>query len=306
MRWKPAIGGVDWLHAGFSERAGGVSTAYGNGALNLGWTREDAPERVAENRRRWVAEVWDDRTAGSVAAARAQGPSPELVTLSQVHSTDSLVVWRDDPTRVDTAGRTTLRGDGLMTAEPNVLLGIQTADCVPVLVVDVRLRAVAAFHAGWRGTVGRIVEHGVMQMGEVFGSRPEDLWAAVGPAIAACCYRVGEEVHERFRAEFRDAEELFARPSGPPQWQRSLAGDRGADAAPKGRPGQDAGWFLDLHESNRRQLLTAGLSASQIELLRECTACSRTAEGQRRYFSYRAEQGRTGRMMALIGLRSAI
>ena len=96
-----------------------------------------------------------------------------------------------------------------MTDEPGLLLGIQTADCIPVLVADRRRRAVAAFHAGWRGTVKRIVENGIGRMRMEFGSRPEDLLAAIGPGILACCYAVGEEVLSEFESQFSYGTDLF-------------------------------------------------------------------------------------------------
>ena len=102
-----------------------------------------------------------------------------------------------------------LEADGLMTDEPGLLLGVQTADCIPVLVADRKRRAVAAFHAGWRGTVKRIVETGVGRMRLEFGSRPEDLIAAIGPGIGPCCYAVGEEVLSEFESQFAYARELF-------------------------------------------------------------------------------------------------
>ena len=102
-----------------------------------------------------------------------------------------------------------LKGDGLMTGEPGVLLGIQTADCIPVLVADRKNRAVAAFHAGWRGTLARIVENGVGRMRLEFGSKPEHLIASIGPGIGQCCYAVGEEVRQQFESQFTYAPELF-------------------------------------------------------------------------------------------------
>jgi YfiH family protein len=95
-----------------------------------------------------------------------------------------------------------LKGDGLMTGEPGVLLGIQTADCIPVLLADRKNRAVAAFHAGWRGTLARIVENGVGRMRLEFGSKPEHLIASIGPGIGQCCYAVGEEVQQQFESQF--------------------------------------------------------------------------------------------------------
>jgi hypothetical protein len=162
-----------------------------------------------------------------------------------------------------------------MTDVPGVLLGIQTADCVPVLVVDTKRRVVAAFHAGWRGTVAGIVEAGVAHMGQQYGSRGEDLVAAVGPSIGRCCYSVGQEVREVFEARYRYAGELFSR--GKPE-------------------------HLDLWEANRRQLVEAGVSAEKIAVVGECTACAVVAEGRKKYFSHRGERGFAGRMMSAVGI----
>ena len=119
---------------------------------------------------------------------------------------------RAHPARLQTAdGRAVLRGDGMMTNVPGVFLGIQTADCVPVLVADVRRRAVAAFHAGWRGTLARIVERGIGTMRLRYGSRPQDLLAAVGPSIGPCCYAVGEEVRHEFESQFAYAPRALQR-----------------------------------------------------------------------------------------------
>jgi hypothetical protein len=162
--------------------------------------------------------------------------------------------------------------DGLMTAEAGILLGIQTADCIPVLVADPVRRAVAAFHAGWRGTVTRIVELGVAQMRAEFGSDPADLIAAIGPGIGQCCYTVGEEVLERFAANFSYSGELF---------------DQRRDDL-----------RLDLVEANRRQLMAAGLSASSIATVGGCTGCQPGL-----FYSHRLSGGHAGRMMAVIGIR---
>ena len=104
--------------------------------------------------------------------------------------------------RVSAPAKDPLAGDGLITNAPGLLLAIKTADCVPVLVVDIKRRVVAAFHAGWRGTVARIVEKGVGEMRHQFGSLPRDLRAAIGPCIRRCCYRVGHEVRAEFESQF--------------------------------------------------------------------------------------------------------
>lgn len=204
-----------------------------------------------------------------------------MVGVRQIHSGVVKVVRDGDGAlegRLETAeGKAVLEGDGLMTDVPGVLLGVGTADCVPVLVVDGEKKVVAAFHAGWRGTVARIVEHGVAKMTGEYGSRVEDLVAAVGPSIGACCYSVGEEVRERFGQEFKYGEELF-------------------------RVGGEEEMYLDLWEANLRQLMDAGLTERQITIVGECTACALEESGGLRYFSHRGEKGVAGRMLNVVGV----
>jgi YfiH family protein len=243
----------------------------GGGSLNLGWTKEDDPAAVLENRRRFVR-GFHGEDAGV------------LVGVRQVHSDVVHVVRKGDGAlegRLGTVdGKAVWEGDGLMTDVPGVLLGVGTADCVPVLVVDGKKRAVAAFHAGWRGTVARIVEHGVAMMREEYGSRVEDLVAAVGPSIGDCCYAVGEEVREKFAREFMYGQELFR-----------VGGE------------EDMGeMYLDLWEANLRQLVAAGLTEQQITMVGECTACGRDEGEALRYFSHRGENGVAGRMLNVVGV----
>lgn len=260
-----------WLRHGFSTRAEGVSVVYGGRSLNLGWTKEDDQEAVSENRRRFIGAI-----AGDASLA--------LVGARQIHSDIIQVVREEDGPlvgRLQTAeGRAVLEGDGLITEVPGVLIGVGTADCVPVLVVDARKRVVAAFHAGWRGTAGGIVEQGIARMTSEYGSRVEDLVAAVGPSIGACCYSVGLEVHDEFTDRFRYGQELF----------------RVGSEEDSGR------CYLDLWEANRRQLLDAGLGEEQIYMVAECTACSQDASGAMKYFSHRKEKGIAGRMLSVVGV----
>jgi YfiH family protein len=260
---------LDWLWHGFSTRQGGVSTAYGNetnsdsnldsyldfrGDLNLGFRPEDQIERVLENRRLFIRSLTGD-------------PETPLKTVRQVHSDRSLVTDELDPQ---------CEGDGLITATPGILVGIVTADCIPVLVVDPVRRVVAAFHAGWRGTVSRIVEQGIARMEQEFQSDPATLLGAIGPGIGQCCYTVGGEVRQRFEADFEYGDQLFSEADGL----------------------KDGEWRLNLTEANRRQLLAAGLSLGSIATVGGCTSCQPD-----RFFSHRASGGRTGRMMAAIGIR---
>lgn len=280
-----------WLRHGFSTRTGGASSIYGEGSLNLGWTKEDETANVGENRRRFLAAI--------------AGGAGKLVTLRQIHSGLIRVVERGAGAlegRLETAdGRAVLRGDGMMTNVPGVMLGVQVADCVPVLVADVRRRAVAAFHAGWRGTLKRIVERGIGTMRLRYGSRPEDLIAVVGPSIGACCYSVGEEVRHEFESQFAYAPELFTEvyDSDPVRDKYPLLF---LTARAPGHSNIGPQIHLDLWEANRRQLLDAGLKAKRIRVVGECSACARVKGGELKYFSHRGESGFAGRMMGVIGV----
>ena len=203
-----------------------------------------------------------------------------LVTVRQVHSGVVRVVGAEDGAlegRLETPeGKAVLEGDGLVTNVPGVLIAVGTADCVPVLVVDTARQAVGAFHAGWRGTVARIGEEGIAVMTREYGSRAEDLLAAVGPSIGACCYAVGSEIRDRFTSELGYGAELFREHRGQ--------------------------IYVDLGEANRRQLLDAGVAAERITVVGECTGCARDAAGERRYFSHRVDRGVAGRMLNAVGI----
>lgn len=281
----PSWSGRDWLLHGFSTRGGGVSTAYAPeqsfGELNLGLTASDTRENVLENRKRFVE---------AIAAGR---PLPFLVTLKQIHSSIVRVVGREDAS--ETAR---WKADGMMTAEPGVLLAIQTADCIPILVADVKTRAVAAFHAGWRGTLRRIVETGIGRMRLAFGSRPEDLIAAIGPGIGPCCYAVGDEVRNEFESQFHYAAELFHEVSNSDPVREKYPLLFLTARAP-GHSNLGQALHLDLMEANRRQLLDAGVPSAAISVTGECTRCLSD-----KYFSYRADHGFTGRMLSAVGVVS--
>lgn len=272
-----------WLWHGFSTRRGGLSRVYrSEGApeeLNLGFTAADDRATVARNRRLLVE------------AATGDAAIP-LMTLRQIHS--NLVVLLE---KKEANPESPCTGDGLMTDEPGLLLGVQTADCVPVLVADRKRRVAAAFHAGWRGTVKRIVESGVGRMRLEYGCRPEDLTAAIGPGIGACCYAVGEEVLSGFRSQFAYADELFREvyDSDPVRTKYPML------FLTQRAPGHSAigpELHVDLMEANRRQLLDAGLKPASIHAAGGCTSCHREM-----FFSHRAAQGHTGRMMSVIGIR---
>lgn len=285
-----------WLAAGFSTRQGGVSTVYsvaeGLGELNLGWTREDDEANVTANRAGFLKTV-----AGKSAM--------EMVTVRQFHSGMIRTVEKDHGALVTENGRAVLRGDGWMTDVPGLLLGVQTADCVPVLIADTKKRVVAAFHAGWRGTLARIVERGVGTMRLRYGSKPKNLVAAIGPAIGACCFEVGEEVRSEFESQFVYGRKLFSEVyDADPVKKKYPLLFMTARAPGHSKLGPQI--HLDLLEANRRQLLDAGLKRKAITVVGECSACMRLKDGRRRYFSHRAEHGVTGRMISAIGIKPEV
>jgi YfiH family protein len=199
----------------------------------------------------------------------------------------------------DGVARPVCKGDGLITAQPGLLLAIQTADCIPVLVADRKQHVVAAFHAGWRGTVQRIVESGVGRMRLEFGSKPGDLIAAIGPGIGACCYAIGEEVFSAFEAQFTYGRELFREVYDTDPVRTKYPMLFLTQRAP-GHSSIGPNLHLDLIEANRRQLLDAGVKPRSIQVVGGCTSCQPDL-----FFSHRASRGHAGRMMSVIGIRPA-
>ena len=286
VHWLPVPGWeLPWLWSGFSTRKAGLSRAYCaddlEGELNLGFTEPDERQNVLDNRRLLVEAVTGD-------------PAIPLITVRQFHSN---LLLRATP--ADAAREPTRRADSLITNQPGLLLAIMVADCVPVLVADRKRRVVAAFHAGWRGTVRRIVETGIGHMRLEFGSRPEDLVAAIGPAIGPCCYAVGEEVISEFDSQFAYSRELFHEVYSTDPVRNKYPMLFLTQRAP-GHSNLGPEIHLDLAEANRRQLLDAGVRAKAIQMVGGCTSCQREW-----FYSHRASQGHAGRMMAVIGILRA-
>src|SRR5437868_7868870 len=266
-----ALAKLPWLTHGFSTREGGVSKLEGKRVLNLGFTEWDTRENVRENRRKLQAAVGAEEM--------------KLTPVLQFHS-DSMVRFEKAPSEP-------ARADASMTNKAGLLLAIQTADCVPILLVDPRNRAVAAVHAGWRGTLARIVEKAIGRMQMEFNSKPEEMLAAVGPAIGGCCYEVGTEVAAAFSGQFSDAAEFFDElrtgdEPNPLQWLNMM---------PPGHQPPAKKVLLDLRKANRSQLLRAGLAEKNIFVSDLCTGCRRDL-----LFSYRKEGAESGRMMAVVGI----
>jgi len=167
---------------------------------------------------------WIDHGFGTRHAALSQDG---MATLKQIHSSLSLLA--------DRPSGCVGEGDALITNRPGVAVAVRTADCYPILLADARHRAVAAVHAGWRGTAAHIVREALEKMRNEFDTTPADVFAAIGPGIGVCCYEVGPEVAREFGVSGRT--------------------------------------HLDLAEANRRQLINAGVPEAQIEVTGGCTFC---------------------------------
>ena len=268
---------IPWVVHGFSTRVGGRSRLKGAPAFNLGFTDWDARPVVAANRRMLLE-------------ALGAGRMP-LAALRQIHS-DVVHVVSVPPGEPPA-------GDAIATRQPGLLISVQTADCVPILLADMARHAVAAIHAGWRGTLARVAAKTLGRMRLEFGTRPEDVVAALGPSIGRCCYEVGPEVAQAFAAQFARAAEWFDGPfarlaegeePNPLPWLTMM---------PPGHQPEPERVKLDLRAANRSQLMDAGVSPRRIAVSALCTACRTDL-----LFSYRREGAGTGRLMAVIGIRA--
>lgn len=271
---------ITWLVHGFSTRLGGFSRVYGGNSLNLSFTREDSRKSVEQNRTAFLQRL---------GAIDKSGKPWPLVTPRQIHS-DLIHCVSEVP-------RTQLTGDALITITPGLCIGIQSADCIPIILVDRKRRAIGVFHAGWRGTVKRIVEKGVGEMRRWFGTMPRDIEAAIGPGVHSCCYKVGAEVRDQFESQFAYAADLFreTRESDPVREKYPMLF---LSARAPGHSDLPRQLFLDLPEASRRQLISAGVPPKNIHVSPLCTVCRADL-----LFSHRGEKGRTGRMMAVAGIR---
>jgi polyphenol oxidase len=268
---------LPWLLHGFSTRRGGESRLHGESVLNLGFTDWDTEDAVLRNRAKFKSALSAD--------------DMPFLTMRQIHS-DVSRVFSAAPAEVP-------KGDAAITAEPGLLLMIQTADCVPVLLADRKRKIVAAVHAGWRGTLARVVEKALGRMRFEFGTRPEQVFAALGPAIGRCCYEVGPEVAQAFAGQFAAAAEWF---DGP--FERLALGEEPnplpwLTMMPPGHEPPPERVWLDLRAANRWQLEHAGVLPRNIAVSPLCTACRTDL-----LFSYRREGANTGRLMAAIGIRT--
>ncbi len=201
-----------------------------------------------------AAQPWLDHGFGT----RAADPPRSAITLKQIHS-DRILRVGD---RLHSC-----EGDALITSHPGTFVAVKTADCVPILIADPESHAVAAVHAGWRGTVLGIAVKTLRRLEAEFRADAGKLLIAIGPCIGGCCYEVGPEVAQQFQELLPERDDLDARTR------------------------------LDLAEVNLRQLCEAGVRPDHISIARRCTLC-----GGEEFHSFRRDRERAGRMLSVIGL----
>ncbi len=243
--YQPAIfQAFGFLVGGESKRHGGVSSKPYQ-SLNLGLNTDDIYKNVTENRKRLFSFL--------------NIPEQQTAAASQIHGTEIIEVHQPGLSK---------GYDALITQQKNLFLMVTIADCTPVLIYDTGSQAIAAIHAGWRGTAKGIVEQTLAIMAEKYNTQAEDCFAYIGTCIDKSSFEVGEEVASCFSSDHK-------------RW----------DARKKK-------FFVDLKKANEHQLRTFGLPEEQIEISPYSTVLH-----NQDYFSYRKEKGKTGRMLAIIGLR---
>ncbi|MBR4341581.1 MAG: peptidoglycan editing factor PgeF [Lachnospiraceae bacterium] len=233
---------IEWLRCGFSTRLGGVSKGCCS-TMNMSFSRGDNPDDVHENIRRF---------------SKSAGFLPEQIVMPhQCHTTNVRVVGKDECGCGVFKPGCTEEIDGQITAEKNVVLYCMGADCVPVFMVDINKKIIAASHAGWKGTINDIVCSTIKRMKSEFGSDVEDIKAVIGPSICMECYEVSADVAVPFIEKY--------------------SGNNGnADnvVRPAGKENEDRDkYYLNLWEANRINLINAGVDPKNIEISGYCTKC---------------------------------
>ena len=237
--------------------------------------------------------VGDDRAAVDSNWERLRREVPALKTvarINQVHGIEVHVVTRETASNRP-------RGDGIVTAEPGVILGIFSADCVPILMIDPKQKIAGAFHAGWRGILADIATVGVNAMIGL-GARASDLRAALGPSIGQCCFEVDKELADRFSTKLQETARLspFPQEKGRSPLLSPFPQGKGLGVR-FSRPGRPGKAYLDLRAIARDQLIRAGLAATNIANIGPCTKCANT-----QFFSRRAANGQTtGLNLSFVG-----
>lgn len=249
---------IPWLKNAVSTRLGGVSKDY-LASMNLGFNRGNLDENVIRNH-----EIF----------ANVIGVNPKnIVTGNQTHTTNVKVVTKDDCGKGIYRDRNYTDIDGLITNEKGIVLATYYADCVPLLIVDTKNKAIGLSHSGWRGTVGKIGKVTIEKMGELYGTKPEDIVACIGPSICQKCYEISEEVAVQFKEAFPDNFKEILIDKGNGKYQ------------------------LDLWECNRINFKEAGVLPENIKVTDICT-CHNTDV----LFSHRGHNGKRGNLGAFLSI----
>lgn len=250
----PLLEKTEFVTHGFTTRMGGVSEGYCS-TMNISTTRGDAPEAVEENRKR---------------LARALGVKVEDFTYThQTHTTNVAVVREED------RGKRFMETDGMVTNVPGICLVTFYADCVPLYFVDPVHKAIGLSHSGWRGTAGRMGQVTLEKMKEVYGTRPEDIYAAIGPSICQDCYEVSGDVIEEFQKSFKKSvcPQLFYKK-------------------------ENGKYQLNLWRANQLVLTEAGVAEQKIAVTNLCTHCNPEI-----LFSHRSTGVKRGNLSALLAIK---
>lgn len=256
----PLIEETNVVRHGFSTRIGGVSQGI-YASMNLSFQRGDDEHAVRENFKRIAAAI---------------GVKEEGITFSkQTHTANVREVWLEDKGKGLTKEMDYDDVDGLVTNVPGICLATFYADCVPLFFVDPKKRAIGLSHSGWRGTVGKIGKRTVEKMSQLYGSRPEDIYAAVGPSICQDCYEVTGDVIEEFQKNFREEywKELFYKK-------------------------ENGRYQLNLWKANEFVLREAGILEEHLAVTNLCTCCNPDL-----LFSHRASHGKRGNLGAFLQLK---
>lgn len=250
----PLLEKTEFVTHGFTTRMGGVSEGYCS-TMNISTTRGDDPKAIEENQRR---------------LARALGVRVEDFTYThQTHTTNVAVVREED------RGKRFMETDGMVTDVPGICLVTFYADCVPLYFVDPVHRAIGLSHSGWRGTVKRMGQVTLERMKEAYGTKPEDVFAAIGPSICQDCYEVSGDVIEEFRENFSEfvwSQLFYEKENGKYQ--------------------------LNLWRANQIVLTEAGVEAQNIAVTNLCTHCNPEI-----LFSHRSTGVKRGNLSALLAIK---
>jgi len=246
-----------FLTHAFCTRQGGTS-GEDYASFNMSFGQGDEESNVLQN--------WERL------AAAFDIPLAQFLVVNQVHGDDIFVIQQQGEYFTS---RAQLDYDAIVTSRTNLAIGIKTADCVPIFIVDKVQKIIAVIHAGWRGSALGISVKVIHLLQDQYGSLPQDILAAIGPAIGLCCYEVDAVTADAFAAYEDKDYFLFS-----------------VKAKEK--------WMLDLPEANRRQLLSCGIPVKNIEVSDLCTSCNKDL-----FFSHRASGGVTGRQINFMMMREA-